>query len=181
MQLTGPRAPCRPRSILEQRKAGRVRCVRVAAESLAGKRVVIIGGTGRVGSSTADALLTSFPDIQVTVAGRSRESYEAAVGRRPTLAAAAWQAVDINSDASVQVRSIVLSCVQLGGRQGCLSSVSLHASPSLHAHSLNRTHAGSAEGQGPGHPRSRSVPAEPEPSGVGASADRACCVCGRVR
>lgn len=50
------------------------------------KHVLILGGTGRVGSSTAAALLRSEPGLRITLAGRSRKTYEAAMKRRPELA-----------------------------------------------------------------------------------------------
>lgn len=67
-------------------------------------RVVIIGGTGRVGSSAAAALLSSFPNVKVTLAGRSKASYEAALLRRPELRSTEYKQVDISDAASVQVR-----------------------------------------------------------------------------
>jgi hypothetical protein len=65
--------------------------------------VVIIGGTGRVGSSTASALLKSFPNLNVTLASRSKESYSQALSRRPELSKAGFQTVDITNAASVKV------------------------------------------------------------------------------
>ncbi|KAL6745899.1 Saccharopine dehydrogenase [Haematococcus lacustris] len=70
--------------------------------SLAGKKVVIIGGTGRVGSSTASCILRSFPDVNVTIAGRSKSSYDDAISRRPDLAKCRFQQVDIASPSSVK-------------------------------------------------------------------------------
>lgn len=51
-------------------------------------KVLILGGTGRVGSSTAAALLRAVPAAQLTLGSRTQESYAAAVERRPELAAA---------------------------------------------------------------------------------------------
>ena len=48
--------------------------------------MLILGGTGRVGSSTASALLRRRPDVEVILASRSRESYDAAIKKRPELA-----------------------------------------------------------------------------------------------
>ncbi|KAJ9514562.1 hypothetical protein QJQ45_016295 [Haematococcus lacustris] len=76
-----------------------------SAMSLAGKKVVIIGGTGRVGSSTASCILRSFPDVNVTIAGRSKSSYDDAISRRPDLAKCRFQQVDIASPSSVKVGS----------------------------------------------------------------------------
>ena len=68
------------------------------------KSVVVIGGTGRVGSSTAATLLKEFPNLKVTVASRSDDSFKAAVERRPELSKAGFQRVDITNADSVQVR-----------------------------------------------------------------------------
>ena len=57
------------------------------------KRILVLGGTGRVGSSTAVALLRKDPSLQVIVASRSRASYYAAVKKRPKLAAAKFEKV----------------------------------------------------------------------------------------
>jgi FlaA1/EpsC-like NDP-sugar epimerase len=74
-----------------------------ASKELVGKRVLIIGGSGRVGSSTASALLAKFPGIELTVGGRSEVSWRAALARRPDLAAATFQGLDITDDASIKV------------------------------------------------------------------------------
>ena len=52
------------------------------------KNVVVLGGTGRVGSSTAAALAAAVPGAQLRLGGRSEESFRAAVERRPELAGA---------------------------------------------------------------------------------------------
>lgn len=77
--------------------------------------MVIIGGTGRVGSSAAAALLSSFPNVKVTLAGRSKASYEAALLRRPELRSAEYKQVDISDAASVQVRRGAGNRVSVGG------------------------------------------------------------------
>lgn len=41
-----------------------------------GKRVLILGGTGRVGSSTAISLKKNVPDIDLTLAGRQKAKYD---------------------------------------------------------------------------------------------------------
>jgi nucleoside-diphosphate-sugar epimerase len=76
-----------------------------ATGSVPDARVVVIGGTGRVGSSTASALLKEFPNLKVTVASRSDDSYQAAVSRRPELSKASFQRVDITNADSVKVRT----------------------------------------------------------------------------
>ena len=50
------------------------------------RKVLILGGTGRVGASTASALLRKCPDAEIILASRSTKSYEAAVKKRPELA-----------------------------------------------------------------------------------------------
>ena len=50
--------------------------------------MLILGGTGRVGSSTASALLRKCPGAEIILASRSTKSYEAAVKKRPELAKA---------------------------------------------------------------------------------------------
>ena len=57
------------------------------------KRILVLGGTGRVGSSTAVALLRKDPSLQVVVASRSQASYDAAVKKRPKLVAAKFEQV----------------------------------------------------------------------------------------
>jgi len=57
------------------------------------KRVVILGGTGRVGSSTAVALLRIDPHLEIIVGSRSQDSYTAAVKKRPDLKGAKFEKV----------------------------------------------------------------------------------------
>lgn len=71
----------------------RIRRIRCAAEQGSERTVVVLGGTGRVGSSTAVALLQKDPSLRVVAASRSRESYEKAVRKRPKLADAEFQKV----------------------------------------------------------------------------------------
>jgi nucleoside-diphosphate-sugar epimerase len=69
------------------------------------RKVVVLGGTGRVGSATAVSLMEGFPGAyDVVVAGRSRENYEKAVKLRPGLAEARYQALDITDAAAIKVR-----------------------------------------------------------------------------
>ncbi len=64
---------------------------------------MVIGGTGRVGSSTASVLMKTFPELKVTVASRNQSSYDAAVGRRPELRGAAFKQCSIDDAKSVEV------------------------------------------------------------------------------
>lgn len=57
------------------------------------KKILVIGGTGRVGASSAVCLLQS--KHQVTLTGRSEASYAAALERRPELSSTSFAAVDL--------------------------------------------------------------------------------------
>ncbi|KAK9827368.1 hypothetical protein WJX81_002139 [Elliptochloris bilobata] len=67
----------------------------------AGKRVLILGGTGRVGSSTAAALLRTERGLEVVLSGRSEASYAKLVDMRPELAGARFLRCDIDNDADL--------------------------------------------------------------------------------
>ena len=58
-------------------------------------RVVILGGTGRVGSSTAVALLKKCPNMEIVVASRSQKSFDKAVKKRPMLSKAKFEQVSL--------------------------------------------------------------------------------------
>jgi FlaA1/EpsC-like NDP-sugar epimerase len=77
---------------------------RTALRCEAAKRIAVLGGTGRVGSSTVSSLLQD-PEYEVVVASRSRASYESAVKLRPELAKTQFQACDIADPQSVKVGS----------------------------------------------------------------------------
>jgi hypothetical protein len=63
--------------------------------------VVIIGGTGRVGSSTASALLAAVPGANISLASRSADSYAAAVQSRPDLRGTRRLEADLDSPSSL--------------------------------------------------------------------------------
>ena len=63
--------------------------------------VVVLGGTGRVGASTAAALLKAVPSAKISLASRKQESYDAAVERRPELRPATRRSVDIDDPSSL--------------------------------------------------------------------------------
>lgn len=65
--------------------------------------VVVLGGSGRVGSSTAAALAAAVPAARISLAGRSGDSdtFRAAVARRPELSAAKPLRCDIDDPASL--------------------------------------------------------------------------------
>uniref|UniRef100_A0A453KB26 Saccharopine dehydrogenase NADP binding domain-containing protein n=1 Tax=Aegilops tauschii subsp. strangulata TaxID=200361 RepID=A0A453KB26_AEGTS len=48
-------------------------CMRPAASASSGPRVLVLGGTGRVGGSTATALSQLRPDLNILIGGRNRE------------------------------------------------------------------------------------------------------------
>ena len=98
----------------QRRRTSGVRVFCGGAPDFQGKHVVVIGGTGRVGSSTASALIKSFPGLKVTVASRSKDSYQQMLGRRPELSKAEFRPVDIDSQDSIKVSNIA-SAVVLGG------------------------------------------------------------------
>lgn len=58
-------------------------------------KILMLGGTGRVGSSTAASLLKLTPDHCITLAGRREERYGDALERRPVLKNTTFARVDI--------------------------------------------------------------------------------------
>ena len=79
------------------------RAARLSVRAAAGdKRVVFVGGTGRVGSAAAAALLASDPDVgTVVLAGRSPDAAADAKARHPSLASAEFARVDAADPASL--------------------------------------------------------------------------------
>jgi len=67
------------------------------------KKVVVLGGTGRVGSATAASLLENFKQYDITVASRSQQSFEKIQELRPLLKNAKFAACDIGDKESVKV------------------------------------------------------------------------------
>jgi saccharopine dehydrogenase-like NADP-dependent oxidoreductase len=65
------------------------------------RKILILGGTGRVGSSVAASLLQLTPGHKVTLAGRSQANFDKAVARRPDLSSSVFTAVDIADKESV--------------------------------------------------------------------------------
>ena len=64
---------------------------------------MFVGGTGRVGSSAAAALLRQEPGVALVLAGRTESSFAAAVERHPTLrsTSCAFAACDCSDPASL--------------------------------------------------------------------------------
>lgn len=65
------------------------------------KNIVILGGTGRVGSSTAAALAAAVPSARLSLAGRSEQGFRDAIARRPELSGASPLRCDIDDPASL--------------------------------------------------------------------------------
>ena len=65
-------------------------------------KVVLIGGTGRVGSSTASNLLKTIPEAEIYLGSRTRQTFDAALQRRPDLVNASHIQLDINDQSSVE-------------------------------------------------------------------------------
>ena len=61
-----------------------------------GKKLLIIGGTGRVGSSTAASLRHTHPNLEIILGSQSREKYDAALEHRPSLKGLPFTRVDRN-------------------------------------------------------------------------------------
>ena len=79
-----------------------------------GKKLLIIGGTGRVGSSTAASLRQTHPNLTIILGSQSQESYDAAVKNRPSLQGLAFSKVNRNDLhsilAAVKECDVVLHC-----------------------------------------------------------------------
>ncbi|CAG9466044.1 unnamed protein product [Pedinophyceae sp. YPF-701] len=87
--------------------------------------VLIIGGTGRVGSSTADALLSTGAFPSVAIASRHEKSADAARARRPKLADCKFFECDVEEKKSVMraieasgAGTVVHTAGPFQGRQG---------------------------------------------------------------
>lgn len=68
-------------------------CLAQAEQQGSKHKVVILGGTGRVGSSTAVALLKKDPNLEIVVGSREKSSFDRAVKKRPKLADARFEKV----------------------------------------------------------------------------------------
>ena len=79
-----------------------------------GKKLLIIGGTGRVGSSTAASLRQTHPNLTIILGSQSQDSYDAAVKNRPSLQGLAFSKVNRNDLhsilAAVKECDVVLHC-----------------------------------------------------------------------
>ena len=75
--------------------------VDVSPEVGKGKKLLIIGGTGRVGSSTAASLIQTHPNLTIILGTRGQEGYDAAVKNRPSLQGLEYRIVDRNDLQSI--------------------------------------------------------------------------------
>lgn len=75
--------------------------VDVSPEVGKGKKLLIIGGTGRVGSSTAASLVQTHPNLTIILGTRGQEGYDAAVANRPSLEGLEYRIVDRNDLQSI--------------------------------------------------------------------------------
>ena len=66
-------------------------------------RVLIIGGTGRVGRSAALSLLKTDPDLQITLAGRQRRNFDALVQSTEQLEKTRFAQVDLEDALRLRV------------------------------------------------------------------------------
>ena len=92
----------------KQQSANMQTAPEVSPEVGKGKKLLIIGGTGRVGSSTADSLRQTHPNLTIILASQSQESYDAAVKNRPSLQGLAFTKVNRNNLQSIM--SAVKDC-----------------------------------------------------------------------
>jgi len=65
-------------------------------------RIVLIGGTGRVGASTASALLQTVPDSKLILGSRTVQSYKNTLERRPELRHSSHIVLDVNQASTVE-------------------------------------------------------------------------------
>ncbi len=86
----------------------------VSPEVGKGKKLLIIGGTGRVGSSTAASLLQTHPNLKITLGSQSQASFDAAVENRPSLKGLDFKKMNRNDLqsilAAVKECDLVLHC-----------------------------------------------------------------------
>jgi short subunit dehydrogenase-like uncharacterized protein len=65
-------------------------------------KIVLVGGTGRVGSSTASSLLKIVPAAEVSLGSRTRRTYDDALKRRPDLRNTTHIKLDVNDRPSIE-------------------------------------------------------------------------------
>lgn len=65
------------------------------------KRILVLGGSGRVGSSTAASLLEQGIGSHITIANRSQDNFASACARRPQLQDASFTSVDIDDPSAL--------------------------------------------------------------------------------
>lgn len=65
--------------------------------------MVVLGGTGRVGSATAASLIENFKHYDITVASRRQQSFDKIIEIRPGLKGARFVQCDISNKDNVKV------------------------------------------------------------------------------
>lgn len=71
---------------------------------LSNKKIIIIGGTGRVGQSTASSLLNNIQDINITLGSRSIENFKSLISKNKQFQnKTKFAKVDINDINSIKV------------------------------------------------------------------------------
>ena len=92
---------CHTRCQASKPSTGAPVSIDVSPEVGKGKKLLIIGGTGRVGSSTAASLVQTHPELTIILGTRGQEGYDAAVKNRPSLEGLEYRIVDRNDLQSV--------------------------------------------------------------------------------
>ena len=85
---------CSMRCVAAQQSTEKQHSSVVSPDVGKGKKLLIIGGTGRVGSSTAASLRETHPNLEITLGSQSREKYDAAIEHRPSLKGLAYKVVN---------------------------------------------------------------------------------------
>lgn len=65
-------------------------------------KIVLVGGTGRVGSSTASNLLRTIPEAEIVLGSRTRDTFENALLRRPELSSTKHIQLEIDDQQSIE-------------------------------------------------------------------------------
>ncbi|KAL3138840.1 hypothetical protein ABBQ32_005673 [Trebouxia sp. C0010 RCD-2024] len=101
VQTRGQCRLCHTRCQASKPNADAPPSIDVSPEVGKGKKLLIIGGTGRVGSSTAASLVKTHPNLTIILGTRGQEGYDAAVKNRPELGGLEHRIVDRNNLQSI--------------------------------------------------------------------------------
>eukprot|EP01023_Acetabularia_acetabulum_P027092 TRINITY_DN25646_c1_g1_i2.p1 TRINITY_DN25646_c1_g1~~TRINITY_DN25646_c1_g1_i2.p1 ORF type:complete len:113 (-),score=7.93 TRINITY_DN25646_c1_g1_i2:12-350(-) len=77
------------------------------------KNILILGGTGRVGSSTATALKQFLPGSRIVLSGRNQFKYQQVIQEKPQLNECSFQLCDI--DNVQQLQDVMWQLVVING------------------------------------------------------------------